>query len=207
LIRFHHFTWRRLLWLVIMLGAMLMYLPINHYQQGGVQLNLALDSQIPLYPPAIIMYLLGSVLFVVFPVLVAIYAKPGDFEAFVIAIIIAAAASCVVYLAYPTYVVRPEVTSNDFFSRAVALLYEADRSYNAAPSGHTFYTLIICFFASRWVEKLSWLWWVIATLIIFSTLFTKQHYVLDLVYGLALAVLAYDAGRLIQKRWNLKFAS
>jgi membrane-associated phospholipid phosphatase len=87
------------------------------------------------------------------------------------------------------------------------MLYQADRSYNAAPSGHTFYTLISCFYLSRWQPKYKIVWAVIAGLIILSTLFTRQHYVLDLICGLVLAILAYTAGRLTQKKWRLEFAS
>ncbi len=204
---FPNLTRRRLLWLVIILVAIVLYIPINQFQQGGVQLNLPIDSQIPLYPPAIVPYLLGTVIFVVFPILAALYVKPKEFEAYTISILTVAVISCLAYLIFPTFVTRPEITSNDFFSRVIALLYETDRSYNAAPSGHTFFTLISCFYVSRWLPKLKWLWWFLAVLIIASTLFTRQHYILDLVCGIALAVLAYFAGRFAQKKWDLKFAS
>jgi membrane-associated phospholipid phosphatase len=48
---------------------------------------------------------------------------------------------------------------------------------------------------------------VASALILASTLLKKQHYVLDLVSGLALAILAYIFGRFIQKKWDFKFAS
>jgi membrane-associated phospholipid phosphatase len=205
--RFPNLTRRRLFWLVIILVAIVLYIPINQWQNGGVQLNLPIDNNIPLYPPAIVPYLLGTVLFIVFPILAAIYVKPKEFEAYAITILAATVISYLAYLIFPTFVIRPEVTSNDFFSRVIALLYQTDRSYNAAPSGHTFYTLISCLYISSWLPKLKWLWGILAALIILSTLFTRQHYVLDLVCGLVLAILAYIAGRFAQKKWNLQFAS
>jgi len=205
--RFPNFTRRRFIWLVIILIAIALYIPINQLQHGGVQLNLPIDSQIPLYPPAIVPYLLGTVLFIVFPILAALYVKPKEFEAYAITILAATVISYLAYLIFPTFVTRPEVTSNDFFSRVVALLYQTDRSYNAAPSGHTFYTLLSCLYLSRWQPRFKLIWAIIAALIILSTLFTRQHYILDVVCGLVLAVLAYIAGRFTQKKWRLKFAS
>jgi membrane-associated phospholipid phosphatase len=205
--RFPYFTRRRFWWLVIILVAIALYIPINQLQNGGVQLNLPVDSQIPLYPPAIVPYLLGTVIFIIFPILAALYVKPREFESYAVSILAATVISCLAYLIFPTFVTRPDVTSNDFFLQVIKLLYQTDRSYNAAPSGHTFYTLISCFYISRWLPKLKWLWWILAGLIILSTLFTRQHYVLDVVCGIALAFLAYGAGRFMQKKWNLRFAS
>ena len=175
--------------------------------QGGVQLSLPIDQNIPLYPPAIVPYLLGSLLFVIFPIWAAIYVKPKEFEAYTVSILAVTVISYLVYLIFPTFVSRPDITSSDVFSRMIDMLYQADRSYNAAPSGHTFYTLLSCLYLSRWRPKLKIVWAVIAALIILSTLFTRQHYILDVVCGLVLAVLAYIAGRFAQKKWNLEFAS
>jgi membrane-associated phospholipid phosphatase len=205
--RFHEITRRRLLWLAIILIAIALYFPINRFMQGGVQLSLPIDQSIPLYPPSIVPYLIGAALIMVFPILAAIYAKPKEFEPYTLSILIATVISYLAYLIFPTFVSRPEITSNDVFSRIIDMLYQADRSYNAAPSGHTFYTLISCFYISCWQPKWRIIWWIIAALIILSTLFTRQHYILDLVCGFALAVLAYFAGRFVQKKWNLKFAS
>jgi membrane-associated phospholipid phosphatase len=205
--RFPYFTRRRVLWMTIILVVIILYFPLNQFMQGGVQLSLSIDQNIPLYPPAVVPYLLGSLLFVAFPIWAAICVKPEEFEAFTVSILTATVISYLAYLIFPTFVTRPEVTSSDFFSRVITLLYQADRSYNAAPSGHTFYTLLFCLYISRWQPKLRIIWVVIAASIILSTLFTRQHYILDVVCGLVLAVLAYIAGRFAQKKWDLKFAT
>jgi membrane-associated phospholipid phosphatase len=196
-----------LLWLFIILVVLVLYFPINQLMRHGTQLSLPIDADIPLYPPAIVPYLIGTVLFVVLPILAAIYIKRGEFETYAISILIATIISYLVYLIFPTFVTRPEITSNDVFSRIIAILYQADRSYNAAPSGHTFYSVLSCLYICRWLPRYKIIWVVLAAVIIASTLFTRQHYVLDLVCGLALGVLAYFAGRFAQKKWNLTFAS
>ena len=86
------------------------------------------------------------------------------------------------------------------------LLYQNDYPYNAAPSGHTFYTVISFLYIRRWHPKAQGIALIIALLIIASTLFTKQHYVLDVISGLILGIIVYYTGR-SQNKWNLKFAS
>jgi membrane-associated phospholipid phosphatase len=198
---------RRTLWLIVILATLAMYFPINRFIQGGVQLRLSIDRYIPLYPPFIIPYLLGSLSFIGLPAWAAVKAKSGQFESYAISILLASVVSYVVYIAFPTFVTRPEITSSDMFSSAIALLYQNDRAYDAAPSGHTFYTTVSVLFLVKWIPRYTAAWALFGACIIASTLFTRQHNVLDLVCGLALGILAYLAGRYLQKKWNLKFAS
>jgi membrane-associated phospholipid phosphatase len=205
--KFPHFSRRRLLWLFVILVVILLYFPVNQLTQHGTQLSLPIDANIPLYPPAIVPYLIGAALFVVFPVLAALYIKRGEFEAYAISILTATIISYLVYLTFPTFVTRPEITYNDIFSRAIIVLYQADKSFNAAPSGHTFYSVLACLYICRWLPKYKIIWIIIAAVIIASTLFTRQHYILDVICGLALGILAYFVGRFVHKKWNPTFAS
>jgi membrane-associated phospholipid phosphatase len=198
---------RRIVWLAIMLALLLIYIPINRLVKGGWALSLPVDEHIPLWAPALIPYLLGSILFVAFPVWAALYAKKYEFEAYVISLLAATIISYIIYLALPTFVIRPEVNSRDFFSRAVAFLYQNDYPHNAAPSGHTFYTVISFLYLRLWQPKVWAISLIIALLIIAATLLTKQHYVLDVVSGLVLGFFAYRIGRDAQKKWRLNFAS
>jgi membrane-associated phospholipid phosphatase len=206
-VRFPYFTRRRMLWLVIIIVVILVYFPINQLMHDGVQLALPIDASIPIFAPAIIPYLFGAAMFVVLPILAALYVKPREFEAYAVSILTATIISYLVYLIFPTFVSRPELTSDDFFTKIIAILYNADRSYNAAPSGHTFYTTLSCLYVCRWLPKYQVVWIIVAAAIILSTLFTRQHYVLDVVGGLVLGLLAYLGGRFALKKWDLKFAS
>jgi membrane-associated phospholipid phosphatase len=198
---------RRIFWLIIALAVVLVYFPINRFMSGGWTLDLPIDKHIPLWAPALIPYLAGSILFLAFPVWAALYAEKGKFEAYLVSLIFATIVSYIFYLALPTTVTRPEVNGNDFLSRAVALLYRHDYPQNNAPSGHTFYTLISFLYFRLWQPKYWGIALIIAVLIIASTLLTKQHYVLDVVSGLALGFIAYWLGLYTQKRWRLEFAS
>ena len=185
----------------------MLYFPINRFASGGWTLSLPIDSLIPLYPPALVPYLLASLLFVGFPIWAAIRSKPTEFEAYTVSILIATLISYITYLVFPTFVIRPEITSDGLFYRAIILLYQNDYPNNAAPSGHTFYTLISFLYLRQWKPKLQPVWLVVMIVILASTLLTRQHYILDVITGLILGFLAYWAGRLIQRKWDLRFAS
>jgi membrane-associated phospholipid phosphatase len=198
---------RRILWLVIMLSSMALYIPINRFARGGVQLSLPLDQHIPLYPPFIVPYLLGTLLFVGLPVWVAIHAPPGDFEDYTIAILLATWVSYTVYIVFPTYVTRPEIVSKDIFSSAISALYQTDLAYNAAPSGHAFYSTLSILYLKRWKPGYKFVWLAAWIIILVSTLLTRQHNILDLISGMLLAGLVYAIAACIRKKWDLKFAS
>lgn len=198
---------RRLIWLGIILASLMIYFPINHLINGGWALSLPIDKYIPLYPPALIPYLIGSLLFVAFPLWASLYYKESQFEAYIISFLTATVISYIIYLTLPTFVIRPEVHSQDYFSRAIVLLYRYDYPHNSAPSGHTFYTLISFLYIKLWNPKVQRISLAIVLLIIASTLLTKQHYILDVISGLILGFIAYLTGYYIQKKWNLKFAS
>jgi membrane-associated phospholipid phosphatase len=87
------------------------------------------------------------------------------------------------------------------------MVYQTDRGYNATPSGHTFYSVLSFLYLRRWKPDYVLIWIVGALIIIASALLTKQHYILDIVSGLALAILAYAIGVFAQKKCNLNFAS
>ena len=198
---------RRVFWLVIILTLLVVYFPINRLVTGGWALALPIDKYIPLYPPALIPYLVGSFLFFAFPIWASLYSKRPEFEAYIISFLTATIISYIIYLTLPTYVIRPEIHSQDFFSKAISLLYQNDYPHNAAPSGHTFYTLISFLYIRVWNPKVQGISLTITLLIIASTLLTKQHYMLDMISGLILGFITYWTGRYIQKKWNLKFAS
>lgn len=198
---------RRLLWLIIILIVLVLYFPVNRLAHGGVQLSLPIDKLIPLYPPAVVPYVLADILFITFPIWAALRAKSGEFEAYAVSILFATLVSYFAYLIFPTFVIRPDISSTHVFSKVLVIIYQTDKAYNAAPSGHTFYSVLSFLYLSRWKPNYRPIWIVATLLILASTLLTKQHYVMDIVFGLVLAILAYAVGRFSQIKWNLEFAS
>ena len=198
---------RRISWLIIILIILALYFPVNRLTHGGIQTILPIDKIIPLYPPAIVPYLLGDLIIVGFPIWAAVKAKSHEFEAYTISIILVAIVSYFIYVVFPTFVTRPEVSSTDVFSKMLLFVYHSDRAYNTDPSGHTFYCILSLLYLGRWEPKYRLAVIIFVILVLASTLLTRQHYVVDLLSGTILAILAYALGRSAQKKWNLKFAS
>jgi membrane-associated phospholipid phosphatase len=83
-------------------------------------------------------------------------------------------------------------------------VYANDGSYDAAPSGHVYMTTLLALFYSLWYPRQKWIWMSILVIVCLSTLFTGQHYILDVVTGLALGIVGYYAGFWIVEKWDKK---
>jgi membrane-associated phospholipid phosphatase len=106
-------------------------------------------------------------------------------------IISAGVLSVLIFIFFPTFVHRPEITGTDIFSNILNLVYANDFVYNAAPSGHTFYTILCFFYLNKFAPKQKYLWAIISILIIISTVLTKQHNLIDVILGMAFALGIY----------------
>lgn len=184
----------RLVWLLILWVVQLLYFPINRLVQGGVVLDTPWDACFSLQPIWVIPYLLSLVWWVGCYFWAAWHMEDGLFRAFVTSFVVVMLASYVVYLLYPTYVVRPVVAEDNWLSRIVAHLYANDHVNNAFPSGHAYNTALIALYWSRWFPRRWWLWWTITIIVLLSTLFTRQHNLPDLIGGLGFAWLGYRLG-------------
>lgn len=98
----------------------------------------------------------------------------------------------VVFLAYPTVAPRPaHVAGGGFAVWGLRFLYSADPPYNCFPSlhvAHSFVSALACHRVHRRVGAMATL---CASLVAISTLFAKQHYLLDVLAGVLLAAAAY----------------
>jgi membrane-associated phospholipid phosphatase len=98
----------------------------------------------------------------------------------------------VCFLAYPTVAPRPpELIGEGFGIWGLRFLYDSDPPYNCFPSlhvAHSFVSALTCYRLHRGVGVAAV---ISASLVGASTLFTKQHYVLDVVAGAFLACVAY----------------
>jgi membrane-associated phospholipid phosphatase len=96
------------------------------------------------------------------------------------------------FVAYPTVAPRPdEVMANGFGAWGLSFLYSADPPYNCFPSihvGHSFVSALTCFRVHR---RLGIVATICAAFVALSTLYTKQHYVVDVIGGIALAYAGY----------------
>ena len=99
----------------------------------------------------------------------------------------------VFFVAYPTIGPQPSgnVIGDDFSAWLLQSIYASDVRYNCFPSLHVaqcFLAALACGRIHRGVGAVAGLW---AALVGISTLYTKQHYVLDVISGALLAYIAY----------------
>lgn len=178
---------------MIVLAALIpFYLVIGQAVAGGpVHVpETALDRAIPLGPAWGPVY--GSLfLAAILPVFVV--HQHGHVNRTILAFIFAWVVALVCFVAYPTISSRPPIKAlgDDFFDWTLRVIYSSDARYNCLPSLHVaqcFLAAFACNKVHRGVGAVGCVW---ATLVALSTLFTKQHYVLDAVTGTMLACVAY----------------
>lgn len=164
------------------------YFLISYLTSGReVFLSSSLDEKIPFIPEFILIYL-SAFLFVGMP-----YFLIDDKKYFrkVILTYFAVMGLCYIfYFIFPVQRLNPNFMGGGFFEMLVNLLYSIDITHNCFPSLHvamSFLSGMVCF---RYDRKYGWfLIWVV--LIIVSTLFIKQHYLLDIAGGLVVGIAGY----------------
>ncbi len=96
------------------------------------------------------------------------------------------------FFLYPTIAPRTDVVAGDGFAAwGLRFLYGADPPYNCFPSlhvAHSFVSALTCWRVHREVGIVAV---VSAALVAISTLFTKQHYIVDVLAGVFLALVAW----------------
>jgi len=156
--------------LIFLIALQLLYFPINQNVQGGVSTYLPIDAKITLSPIWAIPYLLSILWWVGAFIWASFKMEYMRFVHFSLCLSLTISISYIVYLLFPTYVIRPKIVEQDFLSQLVLFIYGNDRPYNALPSGHTYTTLIISIFWFYWLPKQRYLWIAIAIVVILSTL-------------------------------------
>jgi membrane-associated phospholipid phosphatase len=150
---------------------------------------LALDHMIPLQPAWAPIYL-SYLLFPFLPMLVIRQEEliRRTFLAWLMVWLVGYAC----FLVYPTTLPRPigEI-GEGFFAWFLRGIYDADAPRNCFPSLHVatpFVAALTCWRVHRGVGLAAVLW---ASLVALSTVFTKQHYVVDVIAGIFLAGVAH----------------
>jgi membrane-associated phospholipid phosphatase len=151
---------------------------------------LAFDRVIPLIPAWALVY--GALY--LFLILLAIFVVRQDelIRRTVSAYLLVWITAYVFFVVYPTSAPRPDrVIGEGFAVWGLRALYSSDPPYNCFPSLHVAHSFVSALACSRVRRDLGIIATIAATLVALSTLFTKQHYVLDVIAGVFLAFIAY----------------
>jgi membrane-associated phospholipid phosphatase len=176
--------------------ALILLVPVYLVIAGGVSHRtphspaLALDRLLPLSPVWALVYGALYLSLIVLPVFVV--RENEHIRRTFLAYLAVWITAYVFFLIYPTIAPRPaEVPGDGFASWALRFLYDADPPYNCFPSlhvAHSFVSALTCYLVNR---RVGFAGIIAASLVAISTLYTKQHYVVDVVAGVLLACAAY----------------
>lgn len=164
-----------------------------------------IDYKIPFIPEWIIIYFGCYISWAVFYIIICRENKEVCYN-FVTAEVISKMIALVVFIAYPTEMVEratfEQSLGNGFLEQLTAFMYSADKPVNLFPSIHCLASWV-GFRGLTWCKKvgnpLKVFSFILAILVFLSTLFTKQHYIIDIFGG----VLAVEIGIFVSKKLHL----
>jgi membrane-associated phospholipid phosphatase len=169
------------------LWSFTIYKKMNERAPEGDVLMTRLDDAIPFLPVFSVPYLL-FLPYVMWLVVYGIVATPfyAQIAASAVAVQLAGA---VVYRIHQTHVPRPKVVGADVFSRLTRFVYAHDRPYCNYPSFHVAYSVLCAYWTAIIFPVLLVPAAVFSLSIVLSTMFIKQHAMIDVVGGVTLASL------------------
>ncbi|PJN89358.1 phosphatase PAP2 family protein [Bacillus sp. mrc49] len=171
------------------------YSIINQSSGHAVDVTTMIDGEIPFIKEFVVPYLLW------YPYIygLLIYYCFVDRKHYFVALgsLVSGKLVCfLIYCLWQSTVPRPEVMGNDIFAHLMRVVYSHDQPVNCLPSIHVLTTFIMMIVVHKRREQHKWEHagvTAFGTLIILSTLFTKQHAVLDVLAGILLACGMYAA--------------
>lgn len=164
------------------------YLAINLFSVGRVAHTLYLpgEDRIPFLPVFEYLYALTFFIPVLLVITVREYARLRRLVcAFAVSLLVA----YTTYLLFPVFMERPRLEVSSVHTWLLSLQY-LDKPYNAFPSMHVTLSWLTAY-ASQGTRATRVLVAGVAIGVSVSTLFVKQHYVADVLFGFALASVAW----------------
>ncbi|BBH21661.1 hypothetical protein Back11_30060 [Paenibacillus baekrokdamisoli] len=177
---------------------------LNHGGSDVASLMTDLDKQIPFVPAFIVPYVIWYPF--IFTILIVLFVKSRRaYYRTLLTLCLGLIGCYIIYYFFQTTVPRPVITSQGVFDSLVQFIYNTDGPYNCFPSIHvlTSYLMIKGLAACTGLSRTSqWLITLTSWSIILSTLFVKQHVLLDLIGAILLSELL----TLVVDKWLLPSA-
>jgi membrane-associated phospholipid phosphatase len=153
-----------------------------------------LDNKIPVIPIFVVVYF-GCYLFWIFNYILISRISKEQCYRLAIADLTGKLICAIIYIAYPTTNIRPDIASSGIFVDMLKFLYSIDAANNLFPSIHVLVSWN-CFIGIRSSKDIpSWYRYFslfTAIMICISTLVTKQHVLIDVFGGLILSELTWQ---------------
>lgn len=149
---------------------------------------------IPIYPIWVVPYVLCFPLWISCAIWAIAKMESRLFREFIPAALFTVSVGVVTFIIFPTYIDLPGIEGTDIFSELLRQIQILGGSYDAFPSAHLYMTTLFSLFYARWYPRLRLLWLGILIVVGLSTLFTGQHYILDVIGGIFLGWVGYRFG-------------
>ena len=162
-----------------------LYAVLNH---GPAVLNLQtpIDTALPVVPIFVIPYVSLNP-FVYATLILFLLFRTKVFQSACLAVITVMMISYGFYFFAQSEVIRPVLLGTDLFTRMIRDVYAGDNPFNCFPSLHTSVSTILAVHWWRTDRRIGIPVAIWTALIVASTVLIKQHYIADLIFGLALA--------------------
>ena len=193
--------WRPAAFSIVLAAAVYLfndvYYALNHGPARMV-LQTPLDRAIPVVPIFVVPYV-SLDYYVYLSLAVFLLLRQRVFQSAAIAMLLAWAISYAVYFFAQTYVARPSLAGGGVFVQMIRDVYASDAPYNAFPSLHVSISTLMAIHWWRLDRRAGLVAAIWTALIVPSTLFVHQHYIADVLAGLAVAAFAaWAAPRLLE---------
>ena len=194
LFRTHREVWWIIFYCVIYMGGFRIMEGAGHVHYHVI--HTWLDDQIPFCPYFVLPYALWFLFNVVVVGWFVLKAEKYEYYRLITALMPGMTAFLVVSVVYPNRLeLRPEyVDTSGICGKLVSFLYKVDTPTNVLPSIHVYNTVVLCHAINmnakmrrRKVRLVASN--ILGVLIILSTMFLKQHSVIDVSVGLVMGVL------------------
>ena len=172
----------------------LIYFITKLFQNNPVYLNNAIDDRIPFIPSFVIFYVMWYVLLILIPLLILKYNKKV-FDKYIVVSILYAILEGIIFILFPTTMNRQPLVVTDISTWVVDIIYKVDTPVcNLFPSAHCAFSIlfIISILVGIEIKKEYKVLIIISSLlIILSTVFIKQHVVVDVLGALFIVPIYY----------------
>jgi len=187
------------------------FILLEKFRTPAIILETRLDARIPFIKYFVVPYM-GWFVYMLGFLLFFLLKSKEDFDNATRYMFTGMIIALIIYTIIPTGLnLRPEISGNDIFSLIVAKVYSTDTPTNVCPSLHVFNSIAVnavvqrsrAFKHPNIVKPAAYL---ACILICMSTVFLKQHSIIDVFWALVMAValypLSYARFRELKSRWQ-----
>jgi membrane-associated phospholipid phosphatase len=184
---------KRIFLVLLIWGIEMLYIPTSNRVAGGIEPRLSIDI-FPIWSIWVVPYVLCYVLWLVSFLWSILKMEDRLFRAFAAACMFTFSIAIATFIFFPTYVRAATLQGDDIFTSLLRFFHQDAGRYDALPSGHIYITALLALFFSRWYPRQKIIWIVTLVIVSLSTLFTGQHYLLDVAGGYVAGFAGYYFG-------------